>query len=392
MGLPGTQAASMTATNKRTAFLRPLSRISPTVFTAMRECALKAVWKRNGKPPLPAFPQAHVGTVSHKLLAEAGQGKIKADAATVEARWHELIAETDSAISSSALDRHLAPLKNSVPDIQVRRIRTTRKALDVASQTQSLPWETSDSASLRPFGHEIPVQSTDGLVRGTIDAVFRDAKNGVIIQDYKSGTIVEPSDEGENQLKESYQIQIKMYAKLYAETFGEWPAALELAPLVGRAREVPFTKNDCSDLLDEAKTTLRLINETVKNHSIDSSESALAKPSPEACFFCQYRPGCQRYLVATARPNEEAWPLDVIGNVESVRQLGNSNMMLELATNNGSVRIPGLSPGSRHPVLPYLQQGDRAGVFSLRRRRPTAPYSESQMTTIHKIWQVDEHH
>lgn len=376
----------MTATQDLPEFLRPLRSISPTAFTAIRECALKAVYRGSGNPPmLPASPKAHVGIVSHKLLAEAGRGNIEASASAIDARWYELIAEADGAIASSAPEQHLSPLANSVPDIEVRRIRTTRKALDIASQTQSLPRETASSTSLPPFGHEIPVRSADGLVRGTIDVVFREAETGITIQDYKSGTILESSRGGENQLKETYQIQIKMYAKLYAETFGEWPASIELASLNGQTRRVSFTKNDCSNLVDEAKAALRYINETIENHSSESLQSVLANPSPEACFFCQYRPICQPYRLATAKPDSEVWPLDAIGTVESVNSLGNSKIMLELSTDNGPVKIPGLSPSGRHPMLPCLQPGDTVGIFNLRRLRPTAPYSETQMTTIHKI-------
>ena len=391
MGLPRNRVTSMNATKEPPAFFEPLRSISPTTFSAIRQCALNVVWQRNGNPPLlPASPKARVGTISHQLLAEAGQGRLGAEEVTINARWRELVAETDMAISSSPLEQHLAPLENSVPDIEVRRIRATRKALVIASKARSVPRDDGRPMPRAPYGHELPVRSTDGLVRGTIDAVVRQAGSSVIIRDYKSGSILESSSGSQNRLKESYQTQLRMYAQLYAETFGEWPASLELVPLTGESQKVPFTKSDCSNLINEAKASLRLVNEKIANHPSDSLPTILANPTPQACAFCQYRPACGPYRLAVAKSDHARWPLDVTGRVESIRQLGNSRIMLELSSSVGSVKIPGLSPGTRHPVLQYLQPGDLAGAFNLRRSRLTAPYSESQLTTVHKMEVVHE--
>ena len=383
----------MNEAKEPSAFLKPLRSISPTTFSDIRQCALNVVWQRNGNPPLlPMSPKARVGTISHQLLAESGQGRLNAEESTINARWHELVAEANSEISSYLLERHLAPLENSIPDIEVRRIRTTRSALAIAKQTRTVTRDNGRATVPAPYGHEIPVQSTDGLVRGTIDAVVRGGSSGVIIRDYKSGAILEYDAGGTNRPRESYQIQLKLYAQLYAETFGQWPTSLELVSLTGESQEVCFTKNDCSNLLNQAKALLHIVNDNVAIHSSDSLPQILAKPTPRACAFCRYRPGCGPYRLAAAEPNQEGWPVDVMGTVESIKQLGNSKIMLELATSTASVRIPGLSPGKRHPVLPHLQPGQLVGVFNLRRTRLTAPYLESQLTTVHKLdeVQIDE--
>ena len=68
----------MKTNNDGPTFLDPLRSISPTGFSAARECGLKLIWQRNGNPALlPASPKTRVGTVSHQLLAEAGQGTLK---------------------------------------------------------------------------------------------------------------------------------------------------------------------------------------------------------------------------------------------------------------------------------------------------------------------------
>lgn len=391
MGLPKARDVRMEENKSLPAFLKPLRIISPSAFSAMQECALKEVWRQNGKPPLlPTSPKARVGTVAHKLLAEAGRGHLEATAEAVNTRWHELLEEAGASISRSPLECHLSPLDLSVPDIEVLRIRATRKAIDIASESESIPKQNRIPAALRSQGHEIPVRSSDDLVRGTIDVATREDGTGVIIQDYKSGSIVEPDDSNGIQLKEAYQTQLKMYAGLYADTFGEWPASLELVSLTGETQSVYFTKNDCSNLIDEAKTTLHRVNEQIGNHSSESLPSILANPTPQACAFCHYRPACGPYRFAAAKSDNDRWPLDVIGTVESIKQLGNSKIMLELRAGASCVKIPGLSPAKRHPALSYLQQGDIAGAFSLRRLRPTSPYSESQLTTVHKLVEVHE--
>lgn len=391
MDLPSNRATNMNAIEDPSTSLKPIRSISPTTFTAIRQCALNVVWQRNGKLPLlPASPKARVGTISHRILAEAGQGRLDANEAAIAARWHELVVEANSEINSYPLERHLTPLENSVPDMEVRRIRTTRNAFVIAKQAQSIPRNNDRSATPAPYGHEVPVRSTDGLIRGRIDAVVRETSTDLIIRDYKSGALLESDAGGTNQPREAYQIQLKMYAQLYAETFGQWPTSLELASLTGEIQKVPFTKNDCSILLDEARASLRLVNEKVAEHSRDSLPSMLAKPTPQACIFCRYRPACGPYRLAAAEQGQVRWPTDVMGSVERVTQLGNSRMMLELATDTGSVKIPGLSPGVRHPVLSHLQPGELAGAFNLRRSRLTGPYSESQLTTVHKLEEVRE--
>ena len=391
MGLSRHWQAGVKAPKEPAAFLKPLRSISPTIFSAIKKCALKAVWQRNGNPPLlPASPKTRVGTVAHKLLAEAGQGQLRATANGVNSRWRELLEEASADMSHSLLERHLSPLERSVPDIEVLRIRTTRMALDVARKSQPPPRKNSSHVIPPSYGHEIRVQSADSLVRGTIDTVIREEGTGIILQDYKSGSIVELGNGEKLNYRESYQTQMKMYAGLYAEKFGEWPAYLELVSLTGERQGVPFTEIDCSTLLDEAKATLSWINETIENNPSSSLPSILASPSREACAFCQFRPGCESYLLMVEELGEGQWPIDVIGMVESVKRLGNSKMMLSLASGTDSVKIPGLSSGYRHPVLMTLQPGDMVGVFNLRRSRLTAPYSESRLTTVHNLKKTAE--
>ena len=366
-------------------FIKPLQSISPTAFTAANECALKMVWSSSGNPALlPTFPGVYGGRAVHRLLLEAGQGQFPSDKTVISSRWNEIVEDVHSEMRAVPIERHLVPLSDSDPRMAVRRIQAIQKAHEIAGTRQSRRLDGRVAEPTARYGREIPVRSSDGLIRGRIDAAIP-CNGGIVIRDYKSGEITETSEKNDPQLKETYRIQLKMYAALYAESFGEWPDALEVMPLSGTVQEIAFEKEDCSNLLAEAKLTLQQLNNKIVSNAKTVLPSLLANPSPGVCAYCQYRPACRAYQSTTPGPGIDGWPLDVIGTLADARQLGNSKMMLQVTTSNGPVSIPGLSPGDRHPILQDVQRKDVVGVFNIKQARPTAPYSESQFTTVYKM-------
>ena len=362
-----------------------LRSISPTTFSSLKDCALKLLWSLSGNPPLlPISPNARAGTVIHRLLAEAGRGKLQPEREAVNARWDELIEQAHTEMIASRTERHLVPLTRSVPNIEVLRIRTVRQAFAIASTLRSPKPRTGRLKSDPRYGCEIHVKSADGLVRGVIDTVLPN-KEGPVIRDYKSGSIFKTTGNDEHHLKEAYQIQLKIYAALYADSFNEWPARLEVVPLSGEPYIVPFDRTDCTNLVEEARATLKRINKTLESHSKAFLKGLLANPTPGTCSYCEYRPACEPYWSAAIESGIDGWPLDAKGIVKDIKQLGNSKIMLRLLTPSGLVSVPGLSPDTRHPDLQVIQIGDTAGVFNLWRTRSTAPYSESHLTTIYKL-------
>ena len=365
---------------------KPLTSISPTAFNTAVECKLKAIWQLSGNPPLlPASPKASIGSVAHQIISEAGSGRLPPQDNTIRRRWEELIDLADARIAVSTVGRHLSPLRQSVPDIDVRRIRATRKALDIAHSSTPSFSRSPKSAARPSHGYEIPVRSLDGIVQGTIDAVLYQGPDETTIQDFKSGPIMDTDEDGITQPRTSYRVQLKMYAALYAETFGRWPKSLQLVPMAGTTTEVAFDANECLSLVNQAKNVVKEINESISEHSPETLQFALAQPSPNACRYCHYRPACLPYRSHRSGTLTDTWPIDLIGTVRRVTELGNSKLMLELAIHGDSVKIPGLSPGNRHPFLTELTTGETAGAFNLYQRRPQSPFSESLFTTIHHL-------
>lgn len=365
---------------------KPLTSISPTFFNEAMECRLKAVWQANGNPPLlPRSPKTWVGSVVHRLLSEAGSARLPPQEDAINHRWEQLIAQAHASIASSAVEKHLSPLTRSVPDINVRRIRATRRAQEIAQRSTPRATSSTNPVSVPPYGHEIPLRSRDYTVRGIIDAALHQASDRTTIQDFKSGPVMETDEDGTTQPRTSYQVQLKIYAALYAETFDRWPDSLQLVSLAGTPTDVAFDPSECLSLVDQAKTMLQEINASISRHAPETVQSTLANPSPNACRFCPYRPGCPPYRSARTIFPTTDWPNDLIGIVEQVTRLGNSKIMLELTIGNNSVKIPRLSPGTRHPFLAELDPGDRAGAFNLYRPRPQSPFSETVLTTIYPM-------
>jgi len=365
--------------------LKSLPSISPTRFSGLKACGLREVWKASGRRPLlPQSAKVRVGLITHRLLAEAGRGHLEPDKARIAARWQQLLDETEHELSTSPTEAHLLPFSRSVRDLDVRRARAVNRTFEIAQATSRFPPEAVGEPSATRYGYELPVWSADRKVRGVIDAAISTSR-GPLIRDYKSGAIFEPTEDGTGKIKEAYQVQLKMYAALYAETFGEWPTRLEVTPLTGEPHEIPFQKTECSALVSEAAALLARVNATIEKERQEALPALLAKPSPESCAFCPYRPACMEYSKASRDSREGDWPLDVAGAVVEVKRLGNSKILLRMQAEGGVVNIPGLTPGERHPALARLEPGDHVAVFNLRKAGASESYQETLMTTIYEL-------
>jgi hypothetical protein len=370
----------------------PLAYITPSRFSALKGCALKEVWGANKAPRLlPPAPAGRLGSAIHRLLQEAGEGRFEAeDGASVERRWQVLIGDTHRAMRRSWLERHLVPLQRSVPDYEVRHLRVLERAIEITAVASRAPERVSTKpiAKRRTYGFELPVSSSDGLVRGRIDAVLPSA-DGPVIRDYKSGAIFESGPGRFPALKTAHETQLRLYAALYAASHGKWPRRLEVVPVAGLAHAVTFDHETCLRLLDQARDALREVNRAVAvaADTPDSLQAQLATPSPANCAHCPYRPACNPYRrTAAAAPPGSGWPKDVWGRAEEVRQLGNSKFMIAVQMRDYRVRIRGLTPAAgRHPALTDLHQGDGVAVYNLESSGSEETLLESQFTVIYLV-------
>jgi hypothetical protein len=369
--------------------LAPLKRISPSRFQSLKECALRELWAVGGPPnQLPAAPAARLGSAIHRLLEEAGKGLFREGGRTaIEKRWDGLVGEAESVMQASWLERHFLPLKNAVSDFEVRKLRAIQLAQEI---TESFPAAQVPPGGQGPRGTEVWVSTPDGLAGGYIDQVEA-SPAGPVLRDYKSGHILEEgaSAQGAKVVKEAYEVQLKLYAAIYASTTGVWPARLELVPLQGPVREVAFTASECQELVRQAREAIVAINAILRNNAQEAAETMLAAPSPAACRYCLFRPSCAAYKRAREHAvPEQTWPDDLWGTVREKRVLGNGKVLLAIQPTTRCLplaTVRGLSPNpDRHPALPNLQVGNPVAVFGLKGGEQGATFRESAWTVIYR--------
>ena len=362
--------------------------IAPSSFVSARQCRLREVFGANRvELPLPLSPAALVGSVTHRIFQEAGEGSLGSEgSAAMEKRWSDLIEQVEHKMSKHPLERWLLPLVKSLPDYEVRRIQTVRRALSLEMAARNTE-QRSHKNEVRAFGFELPVATVDGLIRGRIDRVMWSA-HGRIIQDFKTGNVYDSREKAYRGVRADYEIQLRLYAALYFEVYGEWAATLELVPLQGASVAVSYSRTEAVGLVGEAKDCLRDLNRDLA--ACDSAEqaAALASPQAEVCSFCAYRPYCAAYQEVLTREihiNDAQWPNDVLGKVVGSKKLGNGMLSIGVQQAGEEIWIRGVSPNiERHPALSSIQIGQSIGIFNLRASRHSGGTPvETSYTTIY---------
>ena len=369
--------------NPKSLGVSPLKRLSPSRFIAVQSCALREVWAADRAPALlPSSPRAKLGMIVHALLEIAGNGQLgQKPEGQIDQTWARLVSECEEQMSKSWLERSLVPLSKTVPDFEVRRLRTRRIAVRIAEEATSF---VGVSEEKRKMGFEVWVETPDELVGGRVDEI-RQSANGLSLRDYKTGQILDADTSGGTAtVKMDYQTQLRLYAVLYARKFGQWPSRLEIVDLDGQEFEVSFEIASCEALLEEAYQLL----ETVNNKVTEGAIELLATPGPSSCSACAYRPGCQAYRTARLGSSLTGWPTDIFGTFQYARGLADGRVSLGMNTQGGTniTRVRNLEPTeSRHPALKFLKVGDLVGVFNVRGDQQGSDFVESSMTAVYSL-------
>jgi hypothetical protein len=353
----------------------------------MQACALREAWSGSGTNPLlPTAPAALLGTVIHRLLEEAGRGLFaEAPDGAIERRWEELLKAADTKAANDWLQRSLVPLGAAVPDFEVRRLQAIAAARALAKQASSLHPSTGRAESA--LGCEVQVATPDGEAGGRIDVVAP-AAGGPVLKDYKTGPVMDGEFSGQPAVKPAYATQLKLYAAIYAAMTGTWPSALELVPVAGAAVDIPFTRAECENLLATALRLRRQINATVTStESLNTRVGRLARPAPEECRHCRYRPHCSPYQAAARRDPTAHWPADIRGQLRQRVRLGNGRLLIVLETSAGdSVQVRGVDPRQeRHPALHSAASDELLAAFNLRPEGSNNSFAEGPFTTFYRV-------
>jgi hypothetical protein len=358
--------------------VRLVYQMTPSNLGVMRDCPLRGCLAAHGVDSLiPEGPAASVGLAVHTLLEDTGRGLVDSPRG-IESRWYELIQAVENQMLESSLQRRFVPLQLSYPALEVVRIRAARRAMAILEDAAQARTPQAAGTASAMFGHEVKVGSHDGHVRGRIDRVVSGLE-GPILQDFKSGSAVriglQPA------AKAQYVEQLLLYSALYHETFGVWPAKLEIVPLDGKPMEVPLDRQRSEVLLEEARTILARTNEEI-GAAEGSAEHKLARPAAANCRYCGYRPACAPYLTMIDDQDDPSWPADALGNFKALSELGNGTMIMAIDRGDkGITYIRGISPEDVSEwQLDVLDHSSFVAMFGLRRSGSPQAFEAGQYT------------
>lgn len=351
---------------------QPLKRLAPSRFASFQECPLRESFRAAGAPRLLApTGAAHLGSVIHKLMeTTSSRGALTEGAATVA--FDHLVREEETRMAAAPQSRSAVPLSRSVADFHVRRLRAIHAAANASPVRR--PTALHGTAG-PPTGAEIWVSTKEGDVGGFIDEVVNRAGK-IVLRDFKTGMAAHRG----SPLFARALVQLQLYAALYAETWAVWPVELEVVPIGGEALAEQVNSDACAALLARAREALRTANAVLTSAPLDAMRQ-LARPAPEACRYCDYRPLCAPYLAA--RRGEGEWPRDVAGMIVRRDTLRNGTLLFGVQDGAVTAHIRGVSSDPvRHAALPLAVVGKMAGFFNLSGSREHHSYMEVQNTTI----------
>ncbi|KUO74509.1 MAG: hypothetical protein APF77_18430 [Clostridia bacterium BRH_c25] len=349
--------------------LKQLNRISPSKYFSLQACILREVWSADNqtKGLLPVAPIIKIGTVAHKVLELAAKGLVKTEEDAVK-QWDIGVKATEEEMNSSWLEKHLLPLSKKARYYEVKRQQCL-------IMVRSILGRGSGKGIIRPSSIkvEVWVESSNGKVAGKIDVV-RQTSEGVQIVDYKTGAVLEINADAD-EIKLEYQLQLKIYAALYNEKYGNWPEHLVILTLGHKEYEIPFTKKECKNLLEKASARLDEVNAMIASaHSVKE----LANPTPDNCRYCTFRPACEVYW--TTRDLTGLWPIDCYGRVIDLKVLNNGSLRVTINNGSDNVVIRGLDP-KRHEGFQY--NASEVFFYNLNVDSVSGYYTESLLTTCY---------
>jgi len=366
---------------------RPEAPFGPTAIEIMRSCTLRIYFEYSKGYERRTAYAARVGIAFHRTLqslTERPIGSSNPDIIVEEAakRFREELAlqemQKDTHPREQMLARNEERVQRALEAVTVEALRLAEYSLGESSvlehkqQRADMPIKGATSMGTNVSGEfvvvEIPVQSRDGLLMGRIDYAERLPNGGVRLIDYKSALRAD--------LPERYERQLQLYALLWHETFGEWPAeALVVYPFTGATHKVAVNPGICLQVGYEARQIVQKLQEGL-------SAEHLASPGT-VCTVCEFRPWCRPFWRWQADHASHSRALeDAVHGFEGtilVLELKDYHWKVTVRWREAEVRI--VAPQERFPQLKNARIGMRLRALDMRlhgqRYRPQAIVSEN---------------
>jgi CRISPR/Cas system-associated exonuclease Cas4 (RecB family) len=346
---------------------RKISRISPSQFFLMKNCAYKSLLAEafEKKPLLPVSPNAYFGTVLHKMLELIAKGAIRNEV-DFNKVFDEQVKSQEENLKQQGYG-FFVPLQKNVKDFGMKKV-LLKKHLRALSE------QPPKTISVK-FQPEKWLESKDKLIAGKIDLLVEVGEEVEII-DFKTGAIKQDvlDDFGEtfSDVKEEYKEQLKLYAYLYFENTGRFPNRLSLVDLAKQRFTIGFTELECKIIFEKAKELLKATNESI------GSERFVANPSEINCKYCLYRPACSFFLKYLETDYSF---LDISGSIINVVKYQNGNVSLFLESGERKITVTSF-PAKKYDEL-NESRNKKISAFNLRKEATEFVYSATKTTMLY---------
>ena len=261
--------------------LTPAARTTPTLWSHMRLCRLRAVLStcREAENWVLHSPRAWLGTAFHRLMAGA-----PVDSTEAAALWDTAIKEIRTVASRHALDSRFSNPERW-PGYFLVRQRAIASAVARGGRRSEPQRRRSPEGSTPRGGSEHLLTARSGRLAGRPDQFDR-----TTVTEYKSA-LPDPDWAEAASIVDGYWRQLRLYSVLIGE-IGSWPAIARIVAASGQVLEEPVNRTACEAEADAAISGLDAMNQAL----LDGCDSAaLASPSQVACGQCPYLAICPAF-------------------------------------------------------------------------------------------------
>lgn len=259
--------------------IRPAARTSPTLWSHMQLCVLRAALStsREAGHWVLHSPRAWLGTAFHRLMAAR-----PSDESEAGRLWDSAIDELLTAACGHPLNQRFASPERWPGYYLVRQ-----RAITSAARSGFPPRAGARQAKAAKLANrtETFLSARDGLLAGRPD-YFDDRS----VTEYKSA-LPDPSWPEAASIVDGYWQQLRLYAVLVGGTAG-WPAVARVVSASGKVLERNINRRECEAEADAAVAGLQGMNQAF-GRGCGSSE--LASPGEIACGQCQYQAICPAF-------------------------------------------------------------------------------------------------
>ncbi len=266
---------------RRCVVLTPAARTTPTLWSHMRLCRLRAALSINHEADnwVLHSPCAWLGTAFHRLMA--GAPGDSSEAATL---WDIAIWEIRAAASRHRLDSRFANPERW-PGYYLVRQRAIASAVEKGGRRSNPQRRGSPGDSTRVGGSEHLLTARSGRLAGRPDQFDRNT-----VTEYKSA-LPDPDWAEAASIVDGYWRQLQLYSVLIGE-MGSWPATARIVAASGQVLEETVNRAACEAEADAAISGLDAMNRAL---SAGCDSAALASPSQVACGQCPYLAICPAF-------------------------------------------------------------------------------------------------